>query len=185
MDECPICMENLKFNNRKIHTTSCNHKFHEMCFKKVKEGACPCCRAIIPQGIAIVISNIKTEIRDVKSALTMNKKMGKDEISAKNKIISALIKEETLEKNVLAVMIRTALSNGQADDLDIVLWVSSQEEKIKKMEKERKSHFLKMLLIQSEYPRMIDYYNDLLSNKAKLLEEAQEKKRMGVIWIDV
>jgi 3-oxoacyl-ACP reductase-like protein len=156
-----------------------------MCFKKVKEGACPCCRAIIPQGIAIVISNIKTEIRDVKSALTMNKKMGKDEISAKNKIISALIKEETLEKNVLAVMIRTALSNGQADDLDIVLWVSSQEEKIKKMEKERKSHFLKMLLIQSEYPRMIDYYNDLLSNKAKLLEEAQEKKRMGVIWIDV
>jgi hypothetical protein len=181
MDECPICMENLKFNNRKIHTTSCNHKFHEMCFKKVKEGACPCCRAIIPQGIAIVISNIKTEIRDVKSALTMNKKMGKDEISAKNKIISALIKEETLEKNVLAVMIRTALSNGQADDLDIVLWVSSQEEKIKKMEKERKSHFLKMLLIQSEYPRMIDYYNDLLSNKAKLLEEAQEKKRMGVM----
>jgi hypothetical protein len=143
MDECPICMENLKFNNRKIHTTSCNHKFHEMCFKKVKNSACPCCRAVIPQGIAIVISNIKTEIRDVKIALTINKKMRKDKISAKNKIISNLRKEETFEKKILAHMLKTAMSNGLADDFDIVLWVSSQEDKIKKWRKNVNVIFLK------------------------------------------
>jgi gluconate kinase len=185
MDECPICMENLKFNNRKIHTTSCNHKFHEMCFKKVKNGACPCCRAIIPLGIAIVISNIKTEIRDVKSAFTINKKMRKDKIAAKSKIISTLRKEETTEKNVLAAMIKTALSKRQADDLDVVLWISSQEERIKRMEKERERHFLKIVMIESTYPIMINYYSDILLNMTKQLEEAQEKKRMGVIWIDV
>jgi hypothetical protein len=38
-----------------------------------------------------------------------------------------------------------------------------------------------MILIQSEYPRMIDYYSDLLLDKTKLLEEAQEKKRMGAM----
>jgi hypothetical protein len=53
------------------------------------------------------------------------------------------------------------------------------------MEKERERHILKMVLIESTYPIMINYYSDMLSNKTKQLEEAQEKKRMGVIWIDV
>lgn len=73
-----------------------------------------------------------------------------------------------------------ALSNGLAlsNSLDVTLWVSKQEGKLRIMEEERKSHFLKITLVQSEYPRMIDYYSHLMLKNTKLLEEAQEKKRM-------
>ena len=178
MDECPICMENLKFNNRKIHTTDCNHKFHAMCFSKVKGGACPCCRAVIPQGISMVISNIKKEIKDVKYALKCDKKLAKDMLSEKYKISSTLRKKEEEAKKLLSARLKVVvkLENGLFNDFDTAVWISTQEDLIRNMEKERKDHFFKVLLIQSEYPRMIEFYSDILSKKTELLEEAQQKK---------
>jgi hypothetical protein len=179
MEECPICMENLKFNNRKIHTTVCNHKFHEMCLKKVKNGACPCCRAALPQSLSIIISNLKTEIRDVKCAFKMNKKIGEDLISAKNIKILALNADEKMEEKLLSSRLKEMLSNGLGNDLITVLWVSSQEDKIRNIKKAQEEQFIEVVGIKSEYPRMINHYSNLLLNKTKLLDEAQEKKRMG------
>lgn len=51
MDKCSICMENLNFENLKIHTTECNHSFHAMCLKKGRLSKCPHCRAVIPLEI--------------------------------------------------------------------------------------------------------------------------------------
>ena len=45
MEDCPICLESLAFNGRKIHTTECNHKFHVTCFTRMRVSTCPCCRA--------------------------------------------------------------------------------------------------------------------------------------------
>jgi hypothetical protein len=64
MEECPICMENLQFNNRKIHTTACKHSFHAMCLKKVKGGTCPCCRAVLDEN-KVEIAKIKDDIKSI------------------------------------------------------------------------------------------------------------------------
>ena len=181
MDECPICMEALKFNNRKIHTTGCNHSFHAMCFKKVKSGACPCCRAVIPQGISIVIANIKKEIKDVKYALKFNIKLGRKFKSDNHKNLAMLVKKENEEKKLLSDRVKDALCKGLGDDFDTVLWVSTQEEKIKVIEKERQKQYIKIVLLESDYPRMIEYYNKKILEKTTLLDEAQQKKLLGAL----
>ena len=63
-DTCAICLDALKYRNKKIHRTNCGHYFHETCIEKIKEVLrmetlptgevveqlvlpCPCCRAPI------------------------------------------------------------------------------------------------------------------------------------------
>ena len=42
-EDCAICLENIKFNNRKSHTTECGHTFHTMCFNKISQNKNDCC----------------------------------------------------------------------------------------------------------------------------------------------
>ena len=75
MEDCPICLEALKFNNRKIHVTECNHSFHDMCFKKLKARTCPCCRSAIEQHISSVIVILKLELKELEKNLKIDKKI--------------------------------------------------------------------------------------------------------------
>ena len=47
IDKCPICLENLSYNNRKLFTTECGHTFHMMCFNKLPKATCDCCNALM------------------------------------------------------------------------------------------------------------------------------------------
>jgi len=182
MEECPICMENLKFNNRKIHTTICNHKFHEMCFKKVKGGTCPCCRAAFPLGITIVISNIKAEIKDLKIIFQRMRKTRKSLISEKKKTITALVKEEKVQNKFLITYLGLTLSNGfLSNGVDFALWESEQKDKIEKIQIDMMKQYDKMVSAQLEFSIMIEYHDELLLIQTNMLKEAQEKKRMGVL----
>jgi len=63
-EACAICLEPLKYRNKKQHRTNCGHCFHETCIEKIKEVTimetlpsgetvemmvlpCPCCRTPI------------------------------------------------------------------------------------------------------------------------------------------
>ncbi len=93
MEECPICMENLQFKNRKIHTTACKHSFHAMCFKKVKGGTCPCCRAVLDEN-NVKIAKMRDTIKEINQSFIRDKRRGKALISGKKKQTILLKKKQ-------------------------------------------------------------------------------------------
>jgi hypothetical protein len=98
MEECPICMENLQFNNRKIHTTACKHSFHGMCIKKVK--MCPCCRAVLDDSVS-KIAKIKDEIKELNAKFISYKRCGKRILKTHKKLArsSALLLKKRKSSN--------------------------------------------------------------------------------------
>ena len=101
MSDCPICLEKLKFNNRMIHETSCGHKFHKMCFKKVKSNTCPCCRGDVLQDVCTVISNLRSEIKDLKFQQKSDNKLVGNILSDSKKELALLKKELGYANNIL------------------------------------------------------------------------------------
>ena len=59
----------------KIHVTTCKHRFHAACFKKVKTDSCPCCRAstICPSTIGKLKAEIKQTSKDYKEEIKRSK----------------------------------------------------------------------------------------------------------------
>jgi hypothetical protein len=48
-DDCPICLDPL---NENVHTTECNHRFHNQCLSRIHNNLCPMCRGRInPRNI--------------------------------------------------------------------------------------------------------------------------------------
>lgn len=76
-DECPICMEIIKEQNRSI--TSCNHTFHTncLCTAVLRKGVCPICRNSLIIGGAEPSTTIRViDLADAFQSLRRN-----DEIS--------------------------------------------------------------------------------------------------------
>lgn len=120
-DCCAICLEDLKFNNRKVHTTECNHNFHELCFKKIKADNCPCCRGMILRNKSSLKCEVKFNIRELKSKFKIDKKelgdillVSKTEIVDFNKKLriaiselNLLVKSEVILQNPTLLMMQT------------------------------------------------------------------------------
>jgi hypothetical protein len=160
MEECPICMENLQFKNRKIHTTACKHSFHAMCLKKVKGGTCPCCRAVL-DDVDSKIAKIKDDIKLINADFKEEKRTG-------NLILSNNRKKTSLLKNNLKEQ-KKFLKDGVL--INTAVWIIGCKEEITKIEQEIKSVFLNSVLIESEYTRMMTSYENLLIERKNSLSE--------------
>jgi hypothetical protein len=73
-DCCAICLEVLEFNNRKLHITECNHKFHRICFQKIIGNQCPCCRGTIMRDMNSLKYEAKKKMKDLKVQFKKEKK---------------------------------------------------------------------------------------------------------------
>jgi hypothetical protein len=151
MEECPICMENLKFNNRKIHITACKHSFHAMCLNKVKGGTCPCCRAVLDENKK-KIAKIKDEIKLINEYFIRDKKRGKELISEKKKQTILLKKKQKEQEKDLKDGV---LINNE-------VWIIARKEEIVKTKYEISDLVANTHYFESRYPMMIKAYNDLL-----------------------
>ena len=76
---CALCLENLIYNNRKIYTTECGHKFHTMCFNKITSKhldiccscddmkvSCPYCRSIVSMEPKNKLTKLRKNYKDMK-----------------------------------------------------------------------------------------------------------------------
>jgi hypothetical protein len=158
MEECPICMENLKFNNRKIHITACKHSFHAMCLNKVKGGTCPCCRAVLDENKK-KIAKIKDEIKLINEYFIRDKKRGKELISEKKKQTILLKKKQKEQEKDLKDGV---LINNE-------VWIIARKEEIVKTKDEMIKAFASIIIIESRYPIMMAHYEDLLREKKNTL----------------
>ena len=156
MEECPICMENLQFKNRKIHTTACKHSFHAMCFKKVRGGTCPCCRAVL-DDVDSKIKKIKYEIKELNAHFIEDKRRGKILLSQKRKEISWLKNNLKEQKKFLkdGVLINSAV------------WIIGCKEEVTRIEEEINSVFNFTVSAEKTYTIMMTHYANLL-NKRKI-----------------
>jgi hypothetical protein len=153
-------MENLQFKNRKIHTTACKHSFHAMCFKKVKGGTCPCCRAVL-DDVDSKIAKIKDDIKLINADFKEEKRTG-------NLILSNNRKKTSLLKNNLKEQ-KKFLKDGVLNNTAV--WIIGCKEEITKIEQEIKSVFLNSILIESKYTRMMTSYENLLIERKNSLSE--------------
>jgi hypothetical protein len=151
MEECPICMENLKFNNRKIHTTACKHSFHAMCLNKVKGGTCPCCRAVLDEN-KVKIAKMRDTIKEINQSFIRDKRRGKALISGKKKQTILLKKKQKEQEKDLKDGV---LINNE-------VWIMARKEEIVKTKSEISDVVANTHYFESRYPMMIKAYNDLL-----------------------
>jgi len=164
MEECPICMENLKFNNRKIHITACKHSFHAMCLNKVKGGTCPCCRAVLDENKK-KIAKIKDEIKLINEYFIRDKKRGKELISEKKKQTILLKKKQKEQEKDLKDGV---LINNE-------VWIIARKEEIVKTKYEISDLVANTHYFESRYPMMIKAYNDLLREEWSSLNALSQK----------
>lgn len=72
-ESCAICLDNLQYRKKTIHTTECGHRFHESCIEKIKKNEgelhCPCCRSVIQPLIKQQIENVKNEMKQTKKEI--------------------------------------------------------------------------------------------------------------------
>jgi hypothetical protein len=166
MDECPICMENLQFKRRKIHTTACNHKFHTMCFKKVRGVTCPCCRASIIPGVDIVIRKTQGIIKEINAEYVLNKKKGKAEILK-------LKKELSLLKKIQKEIIRDLKKGVIEDTLSVIFGLKKHQIEINK----RILDCVRSIIFyETQFPVMVKFFEGLLFEKHAILFEAKKAK---------
>ena len=166
MEECPICLEALKFNRRKVHVTDCNHSFHEMCFKKLKTRTCPCCRTVIEQNINSLIKNLKLELKELEKDFRNDKKMAASMIND--------AKKKPMLMKVLEKMEKKILQDGRYFVLEI------QKNKILNLEDDIQIQMVKVeSLIEVASPRLFEYYRVKILEKNNMLGEANTKKLLG------
>jgi len=76
---CAICLSDLSSRQRKLHTTTCGHVFHETCFEQIKRPNdepfttlnCPCCRAEIEPSMKVQIRDFDVRIRELSDYVRM------------------------------------------------------------------------------------------------------------------
>jgi hypothetical protein len=164
MEECPICMENLKFNNRKIHTTACKHSFHKMCLNKVKGGTCPCCRAVLDEN-KVKIAKMRDTIKEINQDFIRDKRRGKALISG-NKKQTILLKKKQKEQE-------KDLKDGVLINNEV--WIMARKEEIVKTKSEISDVVAITHRLESRYPMMIKAYNDLLRKEWSSLNALSQK----------
>jgi hypothetical protein len=125
-----------------------------MCFKKVKGGTCPCCRAVLDDSVS-KIAKIRDDIKSINAGFILDKRCGNSLLSSNRKKTSLLHNNLKEQKKFLkdGVLINSAV------------WIIGCKEEITKIEEEIKSVFLNSVLIESKYTRMMTYYENLMIEK--------------------
>jgi len=106
-EACAICLDVLNFKNKKIHTTSCGHRFHETCFEKLKNTvktvtlptggtvehkilSCPCCRTEIDPTLKQKIKDIRVALKEVSDDVRDYNHIYNLQIQCQNEVIRNL-----------------------------------------------------------------------------------------------
>jgi hypothetical protein len=169
MSDCPICLEALKFNNRKIHVTECNHEFHDMCLKKVKTNTCPCCRAVI-SDISEIISEIRSDLNKIKIEFDNEKNECTICLTTSKKILALLQTQLNVEttnaKNVLLIEPLETIQDA----------IEVQKTKINKFHEKINKQFIAVFLGESALLRLEQHYRSMILEKTTLLDEAIRRK---------
>ena len=117
MEECPICLDNLK-GRCKTHTTECNHTFHAKCFAKIKGTSCPCCRAVFPKDKKAKIVDMKYEIKTTVEQYNGFKQQTKKLFMDRSKEMNARQKELNTEIKKLQTMVKSVKVGSLINSFD-------------------------------------------------------------------
>lgn len=185
-ETCAICLDALKFRNKKIHRTNCGHCFHETCIEKIKEVLrmetlptgevveqmvlpCPCCRAPIDptlkQKVIQTRENLKRvseNIHDYANVYNVQMQYHSDVIQNLEKSLrdarnaKKIVHQEMTNANRYLKSYQSNLKTDLANYLDEI-------KKEKQMRKQIKTKANNVLSIE-EMNSIVNYVNENLDN---------------------